>query len=140
MEDARAQRNWARGNLTVVMNNPANTALGKLPEEADREGQLRIQSETGGREQTAYMQFPVKNLADDRVVVTAHLKMYKFGGPGGPLTVYAASCQWSRDTLTYVKAQNMPYARVSRGINAKIPDAEKVWFSVELKGDVIQNA
>jgi len=85
-------------------------------------------------------QFPVKNIGDNRVVVTAHLKLYKFGGPGGPLSVYAASCQWSRDTLTYVKALNMPYARVSRGINARIPDAEKVWFSVELKGDVIQNA
>jgi len=138
-EHATVVLDWAKGNYSNSMDNPANTAFGKLPEQTSKAGVLRLQ--TGRKkEQMAYLQFPVDNLADNKVILVAHLKMHKLSGEGGPVTVYAASCQWSRDTLTYVKAQNMPYARVSRGINAKIPEAENVWTNIELKPDVVQNA
>lgn len=138
-QNASSEYATSNSSYQSLLTYPANTPYGELPTYSSDQGFLRVQTATN-REQMAFMKFPTMQLKKDDVITEAHLKVYKFGGMGGPVRVDVASCQWSRGTLVYSRSLNMGFTRASRGVTAKIPEEEQTWVTIQLKGDVIQNA
>jgi len=124
------------GQLAV---DAANHAFGKLPEEASKQGFLRLQHKKT-HEQSFFLKFPLKGMHVNDTIQSAQLKLFKYGGAGGPVRVETASCLWQRNSITYSNSVDYGLTRASRGTTAQMPAAEKVWTSIELKGDVVQNA
>merc|ERR1712072_606408 len=113
--------NSARSKHTAVMQLPANKPWGKLPQYAAHQGFLRIQSGFK-HEQSAFIKFPTKILRKKDVIVGGRLRLFKYGGYGGPAIVKVTSCQWSRGTITYTRSLGLGGTRVSTGITARFPD------------------
>lgn len=122
-----------------VLTEPANTAFGDLQNNPNDEGFLRVQG-APNRAQVALLKFNTAKLKGDDTIAFATLKLYKDAGPGGPVLIDIASCQWARNTLTYTKSMNMAYERASQGINSVIPEEQKVWMSIRLRGDAVENS
>jgi len=91
-------------------------------------------------EEYSFLKFPSGQLKQDDTITSAWLKLFKYGGGGGPVRVDVASCDWSRSTMTYTKSLNLMLQRASRGVTAKLPEENQVWVTIELKGDAVQNA
>jgi len=129
----------ARAQHSSVAGLPANRAHGKLPQMASHQGFLRIQSGYS-REQYAFMKFPTRVLRSADTVVEGKLKLFKYGGYGGPATVKISSCNWSRGRLTYTRSLGLIKQRVSTGVTSKFPDAQNTWVEIKLRGDILNGA
>merc|ERR1712159_310971 len=95
--------------INALKSKPANTAFGKLPEQASKQGFLHLQK-SNTQQQAIFLQFPsggrwskdgTRLLGHNDTIAEAHLKLFKYGGGGGPVRVEIASCQWTRATITY---------------------------------------
>jgi len=141
MEAAKNAANEAKASVKAMMNAPSNTAFG---EEADMEGELRILGADDWTMNT-YMKFPLSTLKDTDTVVEGNLKLFKFGGGNGPIKVHIASCGWSRRDITYTMSEVDPggFQLVQADVGddtSELPEAEKQWFDIKLRGDTIQSA
>lgn len=118
---------------------PANVAYGKLPEMAASQGFLKLQA-GHDHEQDAFIKFPTTTLRGTDTIIEAHLHLFKYGGFGGPAVVKLASCQWSRNEITFTNSRALSGQRVSVGITSKFPDEQEQWVSIKLKAELLQNA
>jgi hypothetical protein len=117
---------------------PANTAYSALPQFASTRGVVKIQS-GASRVQAAFFKFPLRELGADIYVMTASLRLYKLGGPSGPLGVKVATCAWSRNDITYTNS--LKYA--GQQINVKqeyFPANSDVWVDIVLDPTMFQEA
>jgi len=118
---------------------PANVQWGRLPQMAARQGYLQIQR-SYKQERQAFVKFPLKTLRNKDTIAEAELKLFKYGGLGGPAIVKISSCQWERSEITYTNSRELAKDRVSSGITSKFPDEQRVWVTIKLKPDLMQNA
>jgi len=118
---------------------PANTAYGKLPEQVQTKGVLRVQT-SPEHEQTSFIKFPVSSIKSQDTVIGATLRVHKDGGAEGPVIVKVASCSWSRDTITYTNSQDYAGDTISEGSGAVFPEANNVWVAVSLNAAAVQKA
>jgi len=100
---------------------------------------MRIQSATDHK-QEGWMKFPTPLLKGPDTIIDAFLRVFKYGGYGGPAIVHLASCQWSRGGITYTSSMNLAKERVSSGVTSKFPDKQGYWVKIQLKADLIENA
>jgi hypothetical protein len=138
-ETAVDEFNLAQTSFNDIGTEASNTAYGKLPEHAAQQGFLKLQ-DNAARQQHIFLKFPTTQLKDGDTIMDAHLRMFKYGGEGGPVRVYTSSCQWTRGKITFTTSQNLAFERVSRGTDAVIPDDTGVWTKIELKGDAVERA
>jgi len=73
-------------------------------------------------------------------IIDAFLRVFKYGGYGGPAIVHLASCQWSRGGITYTSSLNLAKERVSSGVTSRFPDDQGYRVKIQLKADLIENA
>jgi hypothetical protein len=118
---------------------PANTRFGNLPAMAAYQGYLRIQ-QSSNHEQKALIKFPTKILRSVDSIVWGFLKLFKYGGRGGPATVNVVPCEWTRETVTYTRAMNLVGTRASVGTTARFSESQRTWAKIKLKGDVLNRA
>merc|ERR1711871_573624 len=113
---ATAEYDEAKSAFDALGAFAANTAYGKLPAQAANQGKLMVQN-NDERRQNAFMKFPISGLlkADD-TITEATLKVYKFGGGGGPVVVSTTGCGWTRGSITYTNSQDIVLQRASEGV------------------------
>merc|ERR1711871_975718 len=139
-DQAVVNHNEAKSNIEVSQNSPANTEYGA---QADVEGELRVMNK-GNWKMMSYIKFPQSILKDSDTVVEAVLRVYKFGGGAGPINIFAASCEWTRNDLTYTLSEVNPGGMALEDIKnddtAEFPEGEKEWIDVKLSADKVQSA
>merc|ERR1711871_1702003 len=139
-DQAVVNHNEAKSNIEVSENAPANTEYGA---QADVEGELRVMNKDNWK-MMSYIKFPQSILKDSDTVVEAVLRVYKFGGGAGPINIFAASCEWTRNDLTYTLSEVNPGGMALEDIKnddtAEFPEGEKVWIDVKLSADKVQSA
>jgi len=136
---AKASADNAQAQMNAANLLPANTAYGKMPEQAAHKGYLRVQS-GGPMEQEAFIKFPTSTIKATDAIIGATLRLFKLGGGGGPAVVKLASCGFSRNTLTYTNSKKLAESTASTGASAKFPEEKDLWVTIKLKGEVLQSA
>jgi len=126
----------AKGQLDAIGTFPANKAYGAMPA---NKAKLVIQKDDD-ISTVSFMKFPASMLQFSDTVSEATLWVYKAGGSGGAVVVSAASCAWSRSTLTYTKTTNLVLEQASTGKTAYIPKDKAGWMAIKLKANVVQRA
>jgi hypothetical protein len=129
----------AEERVSKVKTLPANTPYGKLPENKDKSGFVRVQ-DGSTHKQIAFFKFPTNGLKAADTISGAQVKVYKWGGRDGPAVIKATSCGWDRETLTYTKSLDLIGDEISTGGDAMFPADEKVWVVIDLDYNHIQRA
>jgi len=117
---------------------PANTAYGKLPEQNQHKGYLRVQDNTE-HEQYAFIKFPVASLTPQMTITGAVLRLFKYSGSESDFVVRVSACSWKRDTITYTNSQKLPGEVATTG-TAHFPEDNNAKVVAELDGPLIQKA
>jgi len=140
-DSAVTAMNEAKANLAAIENTPANTAYGA---EAEMKGECRVLT-SGAWQMVTYLKFPQSTLSDNDVVMEANLRLFKFGGGAGPVKVHTASCEWTRQDITFTMAEGNGGAfsgdlATQGDDNSVFPEGEKQWVDIKLNGDSLQRA
>jgi hypothetical protein len=133
---------------------PANQHYGELPRHAREQGYLRIQRGSH-HEQNGLLKFPLRVLRPSDTITSAYLKLFKYGGWGGPAEVRTIPCDWSRSTVTYTNTMDLaPSMRANTGTGTTVDwstypptlaksefsSSQNQWTKIKLKGDVLNKA